>query len=130
MASERLPLRPTKNNRRSVTIPVMTIRISPLRPVHVYLKDWREHLGLTQQQVGDRIPPHGVDKATVSRWETARRTPSLNVIAAFAEALGIPIGDLYRKPGDGPSIDSMLAHRPDIRRQILEIIPVLLKQGT
>lgn len=101
----------------------MPERITPRRPVRVYLALWREHLKLTQQEVGDRIGRHGVDKGTVSRWETATRAPSLDVLAAYAEALRIPIAWLYRRPSDGPSLDDMVADAPgDLRAMAVDIV--------
>lgn len=113
-----------------VTVAVMPARIGPRKPVRVYLAAWRNHLGLTQQQVGDRIGG-GVDKATISRWENAKRTPSLNVLAAYAEALQIPVENLYRPPNEEPSLDAMLqGASKDVRDKVVEVAKILLKTGT
>lgn len=83
---------------RRVTILVMPPRIGPKTPVRVFLQEWREHHGLTQEQLGGRISTP-VDKGTVSRWETAEPGRlTAGVIAAFAEALGRHVTEMYRLP--------------------------------
>lgn len=59
-------------------------RIRPKRPIHVYLRQWREHYRLTQKQLGERL---GVDAVTVGRWERQEAGLSLGVLQAIAEAL-------------------------------------------
>ena len=59
-------------------------RIKPKRPIHVYLRQWREHYRLTQKQLGERL---GVDSVTVGRWERQEAGVSLGVLQAIAEAL-------------------------------------------
>lgn len=94
----------------------------------VYLALWREHFGFTQQQVGERIDQEGVDKGTVSRWETDTREQTTGALAAYAEALGIPVSHLYRRPSDAPSLDDMVADAPeDLQRRAAEMIEILLR---
>ena len=73
------------------------------------MREWREHLGLTQDRLGARIGTDGVDKGTISRWESADRVPTSDVMAAYAEALGIPVTYLYRLPTTGHSLDELAA---------------------
>jgi transcriptional regulator with XRE-family HTH domain len=87
----------------------MPARIAPRKPVKIFLREWREHLGLTQDRLGDRIGADGVDKGTISRWESADRIPTSDVMAAYAEALGIPVTYLYRMPATGHSLDELAA---------------------
>jgi transcriptional regulator with XRE-family HTH domain len=72
-------------------------RIRPKRPIHVYLKQWREHYHLTQKQLGERL---GVDSMTVSRWERMAAGVNLGVLQAIAEALShnLRYDDLTRLP--------------------------------
>lgn len=112
-----------------VTILVMPPRIGPRKPVRVYLGLWRERVGLTQEQVGQRIDPP-VDKGTVSRWENAgpgRLT--LGVIAAYAEALDLSPADLYRHPpplDQPPSLDDLASGlTSDLRNQVIGVIEAL-----
>lgn len=52
---------------------------------------WRRHRGLTQEQLAGRA---GIRKAYLSQIETGRRTGSVKVLAALAEALDVEIEDL------------------------------------
>lgn len=108
----------------------MPERIGPRRPVRVYLAAWREHLKLTQQQVGDRIAG-GIDKGTVSRWENAKRVPSVNVLAAYAEALHLPVATLFRRPDDRASLDEMVVNASkELRDKAEEVVKIIVKTGT
>jgi transcriptional regulator with XRE-family HTH domain len=72
-------------------------RIRPKRPIHVYLRQWREYYGLTQKQLGERL---GVDSVSVGRWERQEAGVNLGVLQAIAEALApdLRYDDLTRMP--------------------------------
>jgi transcriptional regulator with XRE-family HTH domain len=76
-------------------------RIRPKRPIHVYLRQWREYYGLTQKQLGERL---GVDSVTVGRWERMEAGVNLGVLQAIAEALSANLryDDLTRLPPEAP----------------------------
>lgn len=107
----------------------MPPRIGPKRPVRLYLGLWRESEGLTQEQLGGRIHPP-VDKGTVSRWEKAPPGKlSTGVIAAYAEAVGRHVTDMYRRPADGPSLDAMADQLDaDLREQAVNVITALSRR--
>ena len=78
------------------------VRIGSEHATVVYIHEHREAKGLTQEQLADRL---GVSKSAISRWEAKprkaraqRRLPDINVLAAVAEALGIPTEALFRPP--------------------------------
>ena len=97
----------------------MPARIGPKRPFRLYIAEWREDKGLTQQQLGDRL---GTSDVTVSRWETGKRKPDLDAQAAIAEALNISPGDLYRHP-EQPSADALLRGQPkDVVENVFKMI--------
>jgi transcriptional regulator with XRE-family HTH domain len=101
----------------------MVARIGPRRPFRLYIAEWRESKGLTQQQLGDRL---GTSDVTVSRWETRTRRPDLDAQAAIAEALGLsdPM-DLFRHP-DTPSADALLRDQPpDVVAQAMKLIQAI-----
>lgn len=87
---------------------------------------------MTQEQLGNRIHPP-VDKGTVSRWETAQPGRlSLGVIAAYAEAIGRPVVDMYRpapKEADEaptPSLDALAQGlEPDLWQRAADVITAL-----
>jgi transcriptional regulator with XRE-family HTH domain len=85
--------------------------------VRLYLAEWREHRKLTQQQLADQL---GSTSATVSRWETGQREPSLSAQKAIAEVLVSEVADLHRHP-DQPSADALLRGQPQ------EIVDLALK---
>jgi transcriptional regulator with XRE-family HTH domain len=91
----------------------MPARIGPRKPVKIFLREWREHLGFTQEKIGARIGPDGVDKGTISRWESSDRIPTINVMAAYAEALNIPVSYLHRPPESGDSLDELARNLPE-----------------
>jgi DNA-binding XRE family transcriptional regulator len=55
------------------------------------LKVWREHLGLTQQQVAEAA---GISKPYLSQLESGRRQGTTQVLQAIAKALNISLDDL------------------------------------
>lgn len=92
-------------------------------------------LGLTQQQLADRLPmgedgkPTGKDQ--ISRWERGERDMTMSVQVALAEALGFPDdpGRLFQDP-DRPSVDDLLRNTPpERRRQIIAVVETMLKTG-
>ncbi len=102
----------------------MPRRITPKRPVRLYLAEWREHRGLTQEALAGRIKSTSV---TVSRWETGKRQPNLYAQAAVAEALDIDMIDLRRHP-DQPSADALLRNQPqEVRDQAIKLIHAILR---
>lgn len=113
-----------------VTVTVMPPRIVPRVPVRVYLAEWRVHLGLTQQEVADGIAG-GIPNANISRWENEKRVPSIDVLAAYAEALKIPVANLYRLPSARPSLDEIIANAsPDIQDKAVSIVKILAAPST
>jgi transcriptional regulator with XRE-family HTH domain len=100
----------------------MLTRIGARRPIRLYLAEWREHKGLTQQALADRLETTDV---TISRWETGKRQPNLDAQAAIAEALGIDPFDLRRHP-DQPSADALLRDQPpEVRDQAIRLIQAI-----
>ncbi len=63
-------------------IQALATPLNPRRsgPSPAYITSLREALGLTQQEMGDRL---GVDKMTVSRWERGTVRPSSESLAAL-----------------------------------------------
>ncbi len=55
------------------------------------IADARKAIGLTQADLAEKAD---TEAATLSRWETGARAPSITALAKLAEALGIGVGDL------------------------------------
>lgn len=105
----------------------MPRRIKPRRQIKVYLREWREHLGLSQEAVGNRFHPP-VERGTISRFELSTRNLSLNVLAAFAEALRVPVAALYRPPTEDESLDEIVAGAPKpLQKKARELLTILVK---
>lgn len=119
------------------TITSVVTRIYTTRGSRLYLREWRNHVGRTQQQVAERIElpdRQGVDKGTVSRWENYQqpkgRKPGPEEVAAYAHAIGRDPGEMWHPPPAGqvrPSIDKELASAPD---ETYSIVYNLVKQLT
>ena len=58
-----------------------------------FLATRRKELGLTQQDLGDRL---GVTNKTISRWETGAYLPDLSTIPQLCQTLGISINEFFR----------------------------------
>lgn len=82
----------------------MVTRIGPkkLKPRRIYLAEWREHRLLTQRQLADRLD---TTEATISRYESLKRDPTLGFLEAAAEALRCSVSDILDRP---PPDDSAL----------------------
>lgn len=61
----------------------------------VNLREARERLGLTQEQVSDRS---GVQAGEVSRIERGKRDPKVSTLEKLAAAVEVQPGDLLRDP--------------------------------
>ncbi len=82
----------------------------------MFLREWREHVGLTQEQLADRLE---TTKGTISRWENKARKMSLETAAAVCEALGISPGAIYHTPPvkGAASVEDKIATAPDDIRE-------------
>ena len=57
------------------------------------IREMRKRLGLTQQQLADRIPIKYA--STIAMWETGARKPRTEALPAIARALECQIDDLF-----------------------------------
>lgn len=105
----------------------MPARIGPKRSRRIFLAKWREHRGLTQEQLAGRLD---VTAMTVSRWERGETKLNTDVLSAVADALDIEPGDIYRDP-DRPTQEDLLREvPPEMVEKVREYIDLLkLKRG-
>jgi transcriptional regulator with XRE-family HTH domain len=68
------------------------------REIGARLRAGRLHADLTQEQLGELV---GRDRRTIHRWEYAERIPYLADLLLLADALGLPIEELVKKPAAG-----------------------------
>lgn len=102
----------------------MPARIGPKKPRRIFLAEWREARGLTQERLADRL---GTSHMTISRWELGKVKMNTDAMVAVAEALGLEPEDLWHHP-DTPTPNMLLrgASEP-VQRQALSVIEALRK---
>ena len=80
-----------------------------------FLKEWRKHRGLTQQQLGDRI---GKSKSNISEFETGATRYNQDLLEALADALMCEPADLImRDPTQPDAIWSIWDRIPEAKRE-------------
>jgi transcriptional regulator with XRE-family HTH domain len=95
-----------------------------------YLREWREHRGLTQVAAAERL---GIDQSTLSRIERGETPYDQDFLekAAFAY-LCEPADLIMRNPLDGDAVWSVTDHlktaSPAEREQVRAVIEALLKK--
>src|SRR5262245_17274398 len=74
----------------------------PKRPERqrIFLKEWRRHRGLTQEQLADRI---GIDRTIVSKIENGKLDYHQAFLEAAAEALRCEPADLLVRDPTAPA---------------------------
>lgn len=82
----------------------MPARIGPKKPRKVFLAEWREARGLSQERLAQRM---GTSNMTISRWELGKVKMNTDAMLAVSEALGIEPEDLWHHP-DQPTADMLL----------------------
>jgi transcriptional regulator with XRE-family HTH domain len=106
------------------------------RRARIYLREWREEAGLTQDQLADRIETlsgYRMSKAQISRIELGKQPYSQDFLETAAEALGTDAASLLmRNPQrDGEAIWSLWdSAKPGERKMIVDIAKTVLKTGT
>jgi transcriptional regulator with XRE-family HTH domain len=102
-------------------------RIGRQKPRRVYIREWRESRGLTQQQLAERLD---TDSGTVSRYETGKRRLDAPIMNDIAFALDVDVPDLYRHP-DQPSADALLRGAPQhVVESTIAFIQTLRRAGS
>jgi transcriptional regulator with XRE-family HTH domain len=94
-----------------------------------FIKQWRKHRGLTQDQLAERI---GIDRAYLSKIESGKRRYDQPFLEAAAVVLQCEPADLLmRDPSDPDGIWSIWDQlRPVERSQVVEIAKTLKRTGT
>lgn len=78
-----------------------------------YLREWRRHLGLTQEKLGERI---GAKTSTISMIENGRQGMSLEQLGQLATALHISPIDLLQPPPNARDAEANA-----VKTEIIEI---------
>lgn len=104
-----------------------TTRIRQSARRHLYIDEWLEHRGLSDETMGGRL---GVARETVWRWRTQQHRLNPEKIAALASALDIDPIQLWSPP-TRTSVDAMLTDASDdLRQKAAEMVSILVRTGT
>ena len=107
-----------------------TPRLKPTAPRRrIFLKQWREHRGLTQEQLADRV---GWSVGNVSQLERGLQGYSQEGLESLAEALQCDPGHLLNvDPSKDDAIWSIWEKaEPAERRLIVDLAKTVVKTGT
>lgn len=94
-----------------------------------FIRQWREHRGLTQEQLASRLE---TSVASISRIESGTQPYTQDVLEALADALNTdPASLLMRNPEDPDAIWSIWDKAKEGERQmIIDIARTVTKTGT
>lgn len=96
-------------------------------PPRLFLKEWRDKLKLSQEQIAARLE---TDKGTISKLERGRQKVTDDWLFGLAWAMGVEPERLFRHP-DAPSLDDLIRGAPDnLKKQIFQVVEALVKTGT
>lgn len=93
-----------------------------------FIKEWRAHRGLTQQQMADRI---GIDKSYLSKIENGKKRYDQPFLEAAAEVLRCEPADLImRDPSATEAIWSIWEQlTPQAKDQVVQIAKTFRKSA-
>lgn len=119
----------------AVPEPKVVSRLKPDTPFKpAFIRQHREHRGLTLEQLADRVGEKlgGFTHASLSRMERGLQPWSQPVLEAIADGLGTDVVSLLiRDPTDPEGIWSIWDRaKPGERRMIVEIAQTIVKTGT
>lgn len=90
-------------------------------PARHYLREWREHRGYSQHELGQMV---GATGGTISRYEKGDRGLPLEFLLKLFEALDILPGQFFGPP-EAPSLDSFaLPLAAKDRRALIELVEI------
>lgn len=94
-----------------------------------FIREWRQHRGLTQELLAERLE---TTKANISRVENLKQGYTQDFLEACAKALATDVASLLmRNPADPEGMWSVWDQaKPGERRQIVEIAKTLTRAAT
>ena len=94
-----------------------------------FLRQWRDHRGLTLERLADRV---GMTAGNLSQLERGNQGYTQNTLERLAEALQTDVASLLmRDPSDSEGLWSIWDQaKPGERRMLLDIAKTVLKTGT
>jgi len=108
-------------------MPKRLVRPSPKpKPPKHFIREWRKHRGLTQQQLADRVE---MTVSSINQIESYKQGLSDETLAALAYALGCENrGDLLSRDPNAPDYQAwqlIAGLKPEKQRQALKILRAL-----
>ncbi len=104
----------------------MVTRIGQRRRAHLYIKEWLDYRGLSDEKAAGRLE---VSRETVWKWRTQQGRLTTDKMASLASILDIEPEELYRPPSR-PSLDAMVKDAPDdVQSMAADIIRRLVGRG-
>lgn len=102
----------------------------------LHIREAREERGLTQEELAKMV---GINRVTLSRYETEERSIKVGVLAAIADALDVPIDYLVRgkekEPSperrerlEGAAGDALSTLSPEAKKIALAVLATLQSQ--
>jgi transcriptional regulator with XRE-family HTH domain len=105
----------------------MVTKIQKGRRTHLYIKEWADFRGLSDQRIAERL---GVARETVYRWRTDQDRLDPGKIAGLASALDCEPFELWLRPQQ-ESLDAIVKGVPDeIRQKAVDIVRLLVKKAS
>lgn len=103
--------------------PVMVTRFMAKRLRPVFIKEWLDHLGVSQTKLADLM---GTDKSNITRWIKEPNRVNLDAISGICNALA-PLapeledaGNLFRHPAEVRSVQAVR----DAAHRLIESLPL------
>lgn len=105
----------------------MVTRINEGARAHLYIDEWMQELGLTDESLALRME---TSRVTVWRWRNEQHRLNPQKIAALAHAMGREPEDLWRLP-NRPSLDAIAKDASDdLLKKAADVVSILVKTGT
>lgn len=92
---------------------------SPRRPSRLFLREWLDHRGKTQDKLADEI---NTGKSVVSKLVTGEQRYNQDWLERIAFVLKCEVRELFKPPRGGDQLDEILEHvssLPDQKRALL-----------
>lgn len=105
-------------------------RTAPKSPVRHYLREWRTHRHLTQEQLADRVE---CSRGLISQYEKGITEIPEGMVYALADALSTEPGDIFNvnplKEGEVVDLLRLLKDAdPSVQKEILDFAAFKLNQ--
>ncbi|MBQ2896041.1 MAG: helix-turn-helix transcriptional regulator [Oscillospiraceae bacterium] len=87
--------------------------------IGAFLKELRQERGITQERLAEEL---SVSNRSVSRWETGRNLPDIDILLELRRYYGVDIGELLdggrREAETGETVEMLADYSTELRRRI------------